>query len=137
MAVGERQAGQDAALGVLLQVLEDLDGIVGIEVHQDAGQVLRTQLLDHVLPDGRLKVAEDFRVDVRAQNLDQELPLLAHADFQDVGDVGGVQRRQLRLDLGYVGLVQGRAHRVDGLIGQAGVLGIGRRLLALLLRGFL
>ncbi len=79
------------ALVVLLEVLDQRDGVVGIELGGEIGDLLRLHLVDHVLADVLVEFGIDVGVDDSGQRLDQVGALVAGRQLDQVGDVGGVK----------------------------------------------
>src|SRR3546814_19587909 len=78
---------QHAPLLLLVEVLDDVDGVVAVEVRQRQGDVLRLQRLEHFLAHGDVEVGQHRQVELRAQGLYELRALLAVEVLQQVGEV--------------------------------------------------
>ena len=80
----------------LVQVLQDVDDIVGVQLAHRLGDSGARQGVDHLFADAFVQFRQHLAVDQRRPQR-QQRPALRWADlFQQVGDVGGVQLAQQR-----------------------------------------
>ncbi len=96
-ALGEGQLRQDLVLVLLVEVLEDVDGVVGIEfLHR-----LRDLRVGHVVDDVEADRLVDFgqrrEVEILAEQIDQRPPLLGQQRFEQVAELRLVQPADLLL----------------------------------------
>ena len=68
------------------------DGVVGVELAGEVGDLLRLHLVDQGLADVLVELGIDVGVDDPGERLDQALALVARGKLDQVGDVGGVER---------------------------------------------
>ena len=72
---------EDGALLMLLHVLDDRDGIVGIELRGKVGDLLRLHLVDHVLADVLVHFGIDVGVDDPGERSDEVAAFVPGGQF--------------------------------------------------------
>ena len=90
-ALDRRQLLEDLGLILLRQVLEDGDGVVGIELAHALGDGLGRQLFEDLLADGVVDLGQRGEVEIRAHQLDQARAQIRIERLDDVAGVGLVQ----------------------------------------------
>jgi hypothetical protein len=90
-ALGLRHLLEDLGLLILGQRLDDLRGIVGIEIADAFGDRLRRQFLEDLLADRFLDLGQRREVELTAQELDEARPKLGVERLDQVAGVGLVQ----------------------------------------------
>ena len=90
LVCGER--AQHFGLVGLVHVLENGDGIVRLHVRDDIGDLARLQLVDQRLADDLVHFRDDVGVEHVAERGGKRLALLGLDLFDEVGDVGRMQR---------------------------------------------
>ena len=105
---------ENRLLLVAVEVLDQRDGIVGIELPGDVRDLLRLELVEQPLADIFVHFREHVGADDPRQRLDQPLALVRSGKFDQVGDVGGVER----LDEAASGLVVARLNRIEHLVDE-------------------
>ena len=126
LAIGERfldgrpvvglHRPQHRALLIFLQVLDQGDGVVGVELGREIGHLLRLHLVDHILADIIVELGIDVGVDDARQRLDQVAALVPMGKFDEVGDIGRVEPA----DQPPCGLVVAVGNRVEHLADELG-----------------
>ncbi len=91
-AVLGRDGVQDFPLVVGVQVLDDVDGVVGVHPADRLGDVGDADVVDQPFEDGLVQFGEDRGVQPVAQDVDHGDAIVRGQALQMVGDVGGVQR---------------------------------------------
>ncbi len=81
-AIARRNRLQDLALLLLLQILDQVDGIVGVELGDGRRQVDGAELLDHLVADLFLEFGENLRIEIRPHDVDQLPPLVGAHPLQ-------------------------------------------------------
>ncbi len=110
-----RQRVEDRLLLRLFEILEKVDDIVRLEFADGLGEDLGGQAGDDVCAHAFVEFAEDLAVEFAAVELDQAPALTAFELFQEVGDVGRVQRLHQAGQKRRVACLHGLAHSADGL----------------------
>ena len=106
------------------------DRIVGVELAGEVGDLLRLHRLDQRFADMLVHLGEHVGVDDPGERFDQPLALVARGKFDQVGDVG----RMERLDQLARGLVVAGVDRVEHLVDEfrpQPVFGVHRALVSL------
>ena len=114
-----RQGIQQFLLVRLVQILQQVDRIVGLHVGDQTGEMVRIQIIDNVLADRIVHIGEDFGVHLLAEGIDDGFALTAGEPFHEVGDIGCVERLQKVPDPPLVIRGQGLIDRVRDFLGQA------------------
>ena len=96
---------EDRLLLGLVEILEQVDHVIGFEFAHRVGQHLGVQGADHLLADRLVKLGQDVAVEFLAVELDQPHPVEGVDLLEKVGDVGRVQR----------------LHQLDELLPLAGI----------------
>ena len=137
-AVGGGHLGQDLLLVALLEVLEQIGGVVGLELGDGLGEQFLGQGAEQLVAHRLVELGKRLRVEVRAQRLDQGDALVRLQKLDQVGKVGG---RQGPRQLAHAGAIR-RQQRVgdrprqpgDGLCGRRGIRPVGDLVLHVLVR---
>ena len=90
-ALGEGQLRQDLVLVLLVEVFQDVDGVVGIEFLHRLRDLLVGQVVDDVEADRLIDLGQRGEVEVLAQQIDQRQPLLGQQRLEQVAEFGLVQ----------------------------------------------
>ena len=90
--------GEDRLLLRLVEVLDEVDGVVGVELGDRRGELVGAELLDDLVAHRLVELGEDVGVELGAQRVDHQAAFIGGHDFQEVGHVGGVERHHQRLD---------------------------------------
>ena len=77
---------------VAVEVLDQRDGVVGLELAGDVRDLLRLHLVEQVLADIIVHFGEHVGADDPGERLDQPLALVARGELDQVGDVGRMER---------------------------------------------
>ena len=126
-ALGRRQLLEDVGLLVLRQVLQDVDGVVGIELADALGDGLGRQLLEDLLAHRVVDLGERGEVERAAHQLDQARAQLRIERLEEIADVGLVQfADQLGQRSGVAGVDRGD-HPLDEVPPQRAVVIAKRR----------
>ena len=86
------QRVQNRFLLRLFQVLDQVDHIVAVQLAHRLGQDMRRQDGDHLLADALVQLRQDLAVAFAIIKPDQPRPVIGVDLFQQVGDIGLVQR---------------------------------------------
>jgi hypothetical protein len=84
--------GQDRALVGLVEILDQLDRIVGLELVDDLRHRFGRQRFHHVFADVVVEFGDHFRGHQVGDRRGQLVALFALEQFEQVGDIGGVER---------------------------------------------
>ena len=90
-ALGERQLRQDLVLVFLVEVFQDVDGVVGIEFLHRLGDLRVGQIVDDLEADRLVDLGQRREVEILAQKLDQRATLLGQQRLEQVAEFGLVQ----------------------------------------------
>ncbi len=90
--LARRNLGKDRRLLGRLEVLQDGDGVVGIEIADALGDVARRQVLEDLHADRLVELGERGEVEVVAEKADQPGTLVGVERLDQVGDIGLVER---------------------------------------------
>ena len=112
-AVARLHLGEDGALVLGLEVLDQLDRVVGVELLGDVRDVAGRERLDHVLADVVVELGDDLVGHQVGDGGREPRPLLAVEQLEQVGDVGGVERLDQLVGAAFVALLDGLDDRVD------------------------
>ena len=99
---------------VAVEVLDQRDGVVGLELAGDVRDLLRLHLVEQALADIIVHFREHVGADDPGERLDQAFALVARGELDQVGDVGRVER----LDEPARGLVVAGVDRVENLVDE-------------------
>ena len=91
-AVFRLHLGEDRLLVRVVEVLDQLDRVVGIELLGDFGHRFGRQGLDHVLADVVVEFGDDLAGHQVGDGRSQRAALVGFEQFEQVGDVGRVER---------------------------------------------
>ncbi len=86
-----RKLGKDVRLVLLVEVLDQIDGFVGVELLQGLGHLLCRHGLDHLVAHRFVKLGQGAGLEVVAKRDDEEPALLGAEQLDQVGEVGFVQ----------------------------------------------
>ena len=89
--LGRRQLVEDLGLILLVEILQQIDGIVGIEFANAFGHRFRRQLLQNIFPHGIVDFDQGGEVEVGAQEFDQGRPQVGVEGFDEFAQIGFVQ----------------------------------------------
>ncbi len=78
---------------VLVEILDQRDRVIGIELPGDVRDLLRLQLVEQVLADEIVHLGEHVGTDDSRERLHQPVAFVATGELDQVGDVGGMERR--------------------------------------------
>ena len=125
---------EDALLGLLVEVLEHVEGVVAVELAEGLRHLLRPERVEHLLAHVLVEVGEGLRLDLLLGEGEELLALFRAQLLQQVGDVGGVQAlHQLAHDMALVrlqgvarGLHRLRRHAVGDVFFLAIAGGVGQ-----------
>lgn len=96
-----------------LHVLDDRDRIVGIEFRRDVGDFLRLEAVDQILADIIVHLGEHVGVEQIGQRLGERPAILVRGEFEQIGDIGGMERfdqRARRVIVAGLDRVEHRTH---------------------------
>ena len=108
-ALGERQLRQDLVLVLLVEVFQDVDGVVGIELLDGLGDLLVGQIVDDVEADRLVDLGQRGEVEILAEQFDQRAALLGHQRFEQVAQLRLVQAPDVLLQRQRVAIGDRRA----------------------------
>ena len=114
-AVGGLQRFEGLAPGRLVEVLEQVDHIVGFELPDRLGQLLRRQEGEDLVAHALLELDQQLVVDIGPDQLDKAPPVPGIDLFGQVGEVGDMELRDQRQNADPVGHVDRFHHRRDKL----------------------
>ena len=90
-ALDRRQLFEDLGLILLRQVLQNGDGVVGIELAHALGDGFRRQLFEDLLADGVVDLGQRREVEIRAHQRDQARAQFRVERLEDGAGVGLMQ----------------------------------------------
>ena len=103
-----RKLGEDVGLVLLVQVLDEVDRLVGIELLERLGDRLVRHLLEHLVAHAFVELGERRGIEVAAERGDEGLALIGAQQLDEVGEVCFVQiEREVAYGLGIAGLESG------------------------------
>ena len=111
-ALEGRQLGENVGLLFLVEVLDDIDGLVGIELLQGLGDLLAGHDLEHLVAHRLVELGQRRGLEVVAQHGDEDAALLGTEQLDQVGKVGFMQRKRQLAGLGRVAFFDRRG---DGM----------------------
>ena len=111
-ALEMRELGKDVGLLVLVEVLEQIDGFVGIELLQRLCHLLGRHVLQHLIAHPLVELGQRRGLEVVAEHGDEDAARLRTQQLDQVGEVGFMQRQRQLADFGGVALIDRRA---DGM----------------------
>ncbi len=111
--------GEDLLLPGVVEVLEDVDRVVGFELANAVDHRLGRQFLENLDADGLVELGERGEVEVTAEQLDQLRPVGGRQCLQQAGEVAFVQVGDKRLERLDIARLDGAERRLD----EAGRLG--------------
>ena len=88
-----RKLGEDVGLLFLVEVLDDVDGVVGIELLQRLGHLLARHGLEHLVAHGLVEFGQRRGVEILAERCDEHGALLGPEQLDEIGKIGLVQRK--------------------------------------------
>ena len=91
-----RQLGEDLRLIFLVEVLDDVNGLVGIELLERLGDLLRRHLLQHLVAHAFVELGQRRGIEVAPEHLDQRLALIGSQQLDQIGEVCFMQRQRQR-----------------------------------------
>ena len=91
-ALGHGQGLQDRDLLALIEVAQDLDGIVGVELGDRGAGFFRGQLLEHLLSHRLVEIGEQLGVQLWLELGDQRRALVIAELLEQIRLVGGMER---------------------------------------------
>ena len=103
---------QHRLLLVAVEVLDQCDGVVGLQLTGDVGNLLRLHLVEQVLANVIVEFGQHVGADDAGERLDQPLALVPLGELDQVGDVGRVER----LDEPASGLVIALVDRIEDAV---------------------
>ena len=86
-----REFGKDVGLFVLVEVLDDIDGLVGIELLQRLGDLLGGHDLEHLVAHCFVELRQGRSVEIPAERGDKRPALLGAEELDEIGKVGRMQ----------------------------------------------
>ena len=89
--LGERQLRQDLVLVLLVEVFQDVDGVVGIELLHRLGDLLVGQIVDDVEADRLVDLGQRGEIEILAEQFDQRAALLGQQRLEQVAELRLVQ----------------------------------------------
>ena len=104
-ALEMRKLGEDVGLLVLVEVLEQIDGFVGIELLQGLGHLLGRHVLEHLVAHRLVELGQRRGLEVVAEHGDEDAARLGTQQLDQVGKVGFMQRQRQLADFGRVALI--------------------------------
>ena len=138
---GERQLRQDLVLVLLVEILQNVDGVVGIELLHRLRDLLVGQIVDDVEADRLVDLGQRGKIEILAEQLDQRAALLGQQRFEQVAEFGLVQAADIllegqrvavgdrRADMGKERRTDDAVLAIDVGVGVLGRPGAGRRFL--------
>ena len=99
---------------VAVEILDQRDGVVGLELSGDVRDLLRLHLVEQAFADVIVHFRKHVGADDSGERLDQALAFVARGELDQVGDVG----RMERLDQLARGLIVARVDRVEDLVDE-------------------
>ena len=121
---GERQLGEDLFLVLLVEVLQDVDGVVRIHLADRGGDLLVRQVLDDIEADRLVHLGQRGKVEVRAEQRDELAALFRLDRLQKVAHFRFVQPRDVAAQEQEVAVGDGRADMHEEVRADRTVLGI-------------
>ncbi len=106
-ALEMRQLGEDVRLLFLVEILEQINRLVGIELLEGLGHLLGGHLLEHLVAHRLVELGQRRGVEVLAECGDERPALLGPEQFDQIGEVGLMQRQRQLAHLRRVALVEG------------------------------
>ena len=104
-ALEGRQFGENVGLLFFVEVLDEIDGIVGIELLQGLGHLLGGHRLEHLVAHRLVELGQRRGLEVVAQHGDEDAALLGTQQLDQVGKVGFMQRQRQLAGFGRVAFV--------------------------------
>jgi hypothetical protein len=102
-----RQLGEDVRLLVLVEILEQIDRVVGIELLEGLGHLLGGHVFEHLIAHRFVELGQRRGVEVLAESGNERPALLRAEQLDQIGEVGLMQRQRERAHLRGVALVEG------------------------------
>ena len=90
-ALGRRQLVEDLGLVLLVEALEDRDGVVRVEVAHALGDGRRLELLEDFLADRLVDLGQGGEIEIAAEELDEARAVLGLERLEHVAEIGLVQ----------------------------------------------
>jgi len=106
-AIGRRNCLQNLLLLVLVELGDNLDGIVGIEFGNRGRRFDEPQLIHDFVADPLVQLDQDIRVKLAANGVDKLTPFVGVQTLQQVGDVGVMKGLDQRTDAFCVTAIEG------------------------------
>ena len=116
--VGFVQRRQNRLLLGRLHVLDQVDDIVAVHLAHGLGQHLMGQLLDDLVANGLVDLGQDLAVDLAFIEMQELAPARGRELFDQVGDIGGMDRVQQRVQRRGVIFVDGLGDGFQILLAQ-------------------
>lgn len=92
------EGAEELALELPVQILDQIDDVVGVELLDRCGEILGRHRLEHVVSDAFLQLGQRVGIEIPAEHLDEAGALLGGDLLQKVRKVGFVKRFDLRHD---------------------------------------
>ena len=89
-----RKLGEDVGLLFLVEVLDEIDRVVGIELLQRLGHLLGRHGLEHLVAHRLVEFGQRRGIEVLAERSDERAALLGTEQLDQIGKVGLVQRKR-------------------------------------------
>ena len=113
-AVVRLHRAEHRLLVVAVEVFDERDRVVGLELPGDVRDLLRLHFVEQALADVIVHFREHVGPDDSGERFHQAFALVARGKFDQIGDVGGVQR----LDQLARGLVVARIDGIEDLVDE-------------------
>ena len=120
-AIGVRQAGENGILLLVIEIDENIDGIVGLELGDELAGIFRVQLFEKLLPHAIVEIGKRIGIERRPEGGDDAFPGLGAEELQKVGEIGRMQRSRKSGDEGGILFGERVAHFLDETIVEADV----------------
>jgi len=112
-AVFRIEFGQHRLLVLFVEILDQLDGIIGFELFGDESNSLCRQRLHHVFANIIVEFGNHFRAHQVGDRARQRGPVIAVEQLEQIGDIGRVERLYQVVDRALVAFIKRIAHATD------------------------
>ena len=106
-AIIGRQRAENGALIILLHILNNGDGIVGIEFGGDIGHLFGGQTVDQGFADIIIQLSNNIGINQVRQRPDKIMPRIARRLFDEIGNIRRVQGRDQRARAAIIAHING------------------------------
>ena len=113
VAFGRRQLFENLFAVLLVQQLQDLDGVVRFELPDALGDLFRLELFEDLLADGLVDLVQRREVEIRAGQFDQVDAVVRLQRRDQVAEIGLMQFRDNAAQERGIGRLDGARDRLD------------------------